>query len=172
MDSSSLSPDVRQLWDEFVEKQDDSQYMRNVLSGLSGIMLVGRVHRIFRDAYIQPAVRPLLVLTSIFASVFIYAFAAHARGGEIACQVRRPPCVYRSVCKFNDRSNVNMNIKISIYFRTEGYIGHEFRLCFAPHPIPWSLRPWSWVAWSFGLADKPGAGVKTPQAMHRRTVAM
>lgn len=40
MDVNSLSPDVREMWDEFVEKQDEPQYMRNVLSGLSGIMLV------------------------------------------------------------------------------------------------------------------------------------
>lgn len=35
-------PDVRarELVDEFFEKQDEPQYMRNVLSGLSGIMLV------------------------------------------------------------------------------------------------------------------------------------
>ncbi|CAM9476294.1 unnamed protein product, partial [Scytosiphon promiscuus] len=35
-------PDVRarELLDEFFEKQDEPQYMRNVLSGLSGIMLV------------------------------------------------------------------------------------------------------------------------------------
>lgn len=37
---TSLSPDVREMWDEFVAKQDEPQYMRNVLSGLSGIMLV------------------------------------------------------------------------------------------------------------------------------------
>lgn len=37
---TSLSPDVREMWDEFVTKQDEPQYMRNVLSGLSGIMLV------------------------------------------------------------------------------------------------------------------------------------
>lgn len=38
-------PDVRarELLDEFFEKQDEPQYMRNVLSGLSGIMLVGFV---------------------------------------------------------------------------------------------------------------------------------
>lgn len=41
MDSSTLSPDVRELWDEFLAKQDEPQYMRNVLSGLAGIMLVG-----------------------------------------------------------------------------------------------------------------------------------
>ncbi|CAN0356590.1 unnamed protein product [Ectocarpus sp. 6 AP-2014] len=36
------TPDVRarELVDEFFEKQDEPQYMRNVLSGLSGIMLV------------------------------------------------------------------------------------------------------------------------------------
>eukprot|EP00903_Cladosiphon_okamuranus_P008088 g7798.t1 len=35
-------PDVRarELVDEFFEKQDEPQYMRNVLSGLSGIMLI------------------------------------------------------------------------------------------------------------------------------------
>ncbi|CAN0537263.1 unnamed protein product [Ectocarpus sp. 12 AP-2014] len=36
------TPDVRarELVDEFFEKQDEPQYIRNVLSGLSGIMLV------------------------------------------------------------------------------------------------------------------------------------
>lgn len=38
-------PDVRarELVDEFFEKQDEPQYMRNVLSGLSSIMLVSAV---------------------------------------------------------------------------------------------------------------------------------
>lgn len=33
-------PDVREMWDDFLTKQDDPLYIRNVLSGLSGIMLV------------------------------------------------------------------------------------------------------------------------------------
>lgn len=37
---------ARELLDEFFEKQDEPQYMRNVLSGLSGIMLVGLVFTI------------------------------------------------------------------------------------------------------------------------------
>lgn len=46
-------PDVRarELLDEFFEKQDEPQYMRNVLSGLSGILLVSVV----------PSFRPLSI---------------------------------------------------------------------------------------------------------------
>lgn len=42
VDKMDNRPDVRarELVDEFFEKQDEPQYMRNVLSGLSGIMLV------------------------------------------------------------------------------------------------------------------------------------
>lgn len=42
LDKMEARPDVRarELLDEFFEKQDEPQYMRNVLSGLSSIMLV------------------------------------------------------------------------------------------------------------------------------------
>lgn len=36
----SNTPDVREMWDEFTTKQDEPLYIRNVISGLSGIMLV------------------------------------------------------------------------------------------------------------------------------------
>lgn len=53
-------PDVRarELVDEFFEKQDEPQYMRNVLSGLSGIMLVSS------DTILLPLVPPSFPLSS------------------------------------------------------------------------------------------------------------
>lgn len=45
---------ARELLDEFFEKQDEPQYMRNVLSGLSGILLVSVV----------PSFRPLSINNS------------------------------------------------------------------------------------------------------------
>lgn len=42
MNSVRGRADVREMWDEFVAKQDEPLYIRNALSGLSGIMLVSR----------------------------------------------------------------------------------------------------------------------------------
>lgn len=53
-------PDVRarELVDEFFEKQDEPQYMRNVLSGLSGILLVREKGVVVRSRGPRPVTLP------------------------------------------------------------------------------------------------------------------
>lgn len=131
MDANSLSPDVREMWDEFVEKQDEPQYMRNVLSGLSGIMLVGRAHLICRDAYLQ---RQLLVLLSVLSRPFSSSCVCLQHtiiALEAAVESLQPDscCFVHSVRECNDRFRINSNIETVLILTDTGDIGHEFRLC-------------------------------------------